>query len=100
MLFTNNDWTSLSDSIERQTVKRLQFEQGKRGGHVGKVYASTSAFLEATELRDLSPFRRLAFEARYRFNQARRAAIADYAESLRQDLTQDDIDFLLSPYCR
>lgn len=96
MLLTNNDWTPLADSGERTIVKRLARENGKRGGHTGKVYASTAAMLEATEMRGLSEFRRAAFEAHYCFKQAVHNALDTYQWDCRTDITQDDIEFSLS----
>jgi hypothetical protein len=69
-----------------QELKHLAADRYQRagGGGAHKVYASSKAYDDARGYRDMTPFRRAAYEAAVLFRDAAKHAAADFAWDCRR----------------
>jgi hypothetical protein len=69
-----------------QELKHLAADRYQRAGCGGthKVYSSSKAFDDAKGYREMSPFRRAAYEATMRFRDAAKNAALDFAWDCRR----------------
>jgi hypothetical protein len=81
-----------------QELKHLAADRYQRagGGGAHKVYASSKAYDDARGYRDMTPFRRAAYEAVILFRDAAKHAAADFAwdcRALSLDTVNGEIPF-------